>query len=166
MLNTRCTRLGEKLWDMCRASGALELFLKPTQGLRAWARLCRPRKRGLVSRLLMRLVRFSLTTMEISGIVFTMTYSSGQVARKLGIGISTLSKYITLGKVPAPQSVSTGGITVYLWTAADIEHVRELLPKIANGRKTRWQRQREKEKKGTKPRAAALPKKRETKKRK
>jgi predicted DNA-binding transcriptional regulator AlpA len=108
-----------------------------------------------------------------------MTYSSGQVARKLGIGISTLSKYINLRKVPAPRSVTTGGITVYLWTEADIEHVRKLLPKIANGRKTRYKKLRDKDEapagvpvphkkkstqKKTQPRAAALPKKRRTKK--
>ncbi len=69
-----------------------------------------------------------------------MTYSSGQVARKLGIGTSTLSKYITRRKIPAPRSVTTGGITVYLWTEEDIERVRKLLPKIANGRKTRYQK--------------------------
>src|SRR5258708_23762747 len=67
-----------------------------------------------------------------------MTYSSGQVARKLGIGISTLSRYMTVGKVPPPQSVTTGGITVYLWTEEDAERLRKLLPKIANGRKTRY----------------------------
>jgi len=73
-----------------------------------------------------------------------MTHSSGQVARKLGIGISTLSKYISKGKIPTPNSVTTGGITVYLWTETDIEHVRKLLPKIKNGRKTRYKKQKNK----------------------
>lgn len=71
-----------------------------------------------------------------------MPYSSRQAAQKLGIGIPTLSKYIGLGKVPAPESVTTGGITVYLWTEEDIERVRQLLPKIKNGRKTRHQKKR------------------------
>lgn len=92
------------------------------------------------------------------------TYSSRQAARRLGMPVSTLSKYIVQKKLPAPQSVTTGDITVYLWTDADIEKARKLLPKIANGRKTRWQRQREKQK--TQPKAAALPKKRGTKKKK
>ncbi|HEY6253955.1 MAG TPA: MerR family transcriptional regulator [Candidatus Angelobacter sp.] len=76
-----------------------------------------------------------------------MTYSSGQVARKLGIGISTLSKYITREKLPTPRSVTTGGITVYLWTDADIERARKLLPKIKNGRKTRYKKQKKQAKK-------------------
>ena len=51
------------------------------------------------------------------------------------------------GKVPAPETVSVGGRIVQMWTEAEIEHVRKLLPKIANGRKTRWHKQREAQKK-------------------
>jgi DNA-binding transcriptional MerR regulator len=65
------------------------------------------------------------------------TYSSNQAAKKLGLATSTLSTYISVGKIDPPKSVTTGDITVYLWTDADIERVREILPKIANGRKTR-----------------------------
>jgi DNA-binding transcriptional MerR regulator len=65
------------------------------------------------------------------------TYSSNQAAKKLGLPTSTLSTYISVGKIEPPKSVTTGDITVYLWTDADIERVRQLLPKIANGRKTR-----------------------------
>jgi MerR HTH family regulatory protein len=68
------------------------------------------------------------------------THSSRQAARKLGVPVTTLSTYITVGKIPTPKSITTGGITVYLWTDADIEKVRKLLPKIANGRKTRYQK--------------------------
>jgi hypothetical protein len=56
------------------------------------------------------------------------------------VPVTTLSTYITVGKIPTPKSITTGGITVYLWTDADIEKVRKLLPKIANGRKTRYQK--------------------------
>ncbi len=50
------------------------------------------------------------------------------------------------GKVPKPTTTSAGGMTVHLWTEAEIEHIRKLLPKIANGRKTRYQKLREKQK--------------------
>ena len=53
-----------------------------------------------------------------------------------------LSKYILTGKIPSPKSVISGGITVYLWTEKDIERVRKLLPKIANGRKTRYRKKK------------------------
>jgi hypothetical protein len=45
--------------------------------------------------------------------------------------------------VPTPQIIKAGGNTVHLWTEEEIEHVRKLLPKIANGRKTRYQKLRE-----------------------
>ena len=54
----------------------------------------------------------------------------------------SLSRYIAAKKIPPPQIIKAGGVTVHLWTEEDIEQVRKLLPKIANGRKTRWQRQR------------------------
>jgi predicted DNA-binding transcriptional regulator AlpA len=77
-------------------------------------------------------------------------YSSQDAARKLGISPSALGNYIRDKKIPMPQSVTTGGITVYLWTEAEIEHVRQLLPKIANGRKTRYSKLRKKQKAQTK----------------
>jgi len=73
-------------------------------------------------------------------------YSSQEAARRLGISASALGNYVRDKKIPSPQSVTTGGITVYLWTEEEIEHVRELLPKIANGRKTRYEKLREKKK--------------------
>jgi Helix-turn-helix domain len=73
-------------------------------------------------------------------------YSSRQAARKLGIDVGTLSRYISSGKIPAPKTTAAGGMTVHLWTEDEIEHVRQLLPKIANGRKTRYQKLREKKK--------------------
>jgi predicted DNA-binding transcriptional regulator AlpA len=68
-------------------------------------------------------------------------YSTRQAAKKLGLGVTTLARYIEQGKVPAPAVVHLGGFQVHLWTPAEIEHVRQLLPKIANGRKTRYKEQ-------------------------
>ena len=67
-------------------------------------------------------------------------YSSQQVARMLGLAPPTLTKYIKTGKIPQPKSVTSGGMTVHLWSEADIENLRKLLPKIKNGRKTRYQK--------------------------
>ena len=75
-----------------------------------------------------------------------ITYSTRQAAKKLGITDVALGKYIKAGKVSAPQTVMGGARNAYVWTDAEIEHVRQLLPKIANGRKTRYQKLREKEK--------------------
>ena len=68
-------------------------------------------------------------------------YTTRQAAKKLGIGAKTLSNYIAVGKVPAPQIIKLGGFTVHSWSETEIEQVRELLPKIANGRKTRYRKQ-------------------------
>lgn len=68
------------------------------------------------------------------------SFSTSQAAKRLGIGIRTLSRYIAEKKIPAPKIIEVGGNTVHLWTLAEIEHVRKLLPKIANGRKTRYKK--------------------------
>ncbi|HEY3768016.1 MAG TPA: MerR family transcriptional regulator [Candidatus Angelobacter sp.] len=69
-------------------------------------------------------------------------YSTHQAAKKLGIGMSSLRRYIADGKVPAPKATKIGRNEVRAWTDEDIERVREILPKIENGRKTRYQKQR------------------------
>jgi len=74
------------------------------------------------------------------------TFSTSQVAKRLGIGIKTLSRYIAEKKVPAPQIIDVGGRKVHVWTEPEIARLRELLPKIANGRKTRYSKLREKQK--------------------
>jgi hypothetical protein len=49
-----------------------------------------------------------------------------------------------------------------MWTEEEIEHVRKLLPKIVNGRQTRYPKLREKQK--AQPRAAVPHKTRKPKK--
>lgn len=66
-------------------------------------------------------------------------YSSAQAAKALGLTPAAITKYIKSGKIPVPKMME--GVNRYIWTAADIEHVRQLLPKIANGRKTRYKKQ-------------------------
>ena len=64
-------------------------------------------------------------------------FSTREAAAKLGLSPIALSRYISKGKVPAPEIVTLGKSTFHVWTESQIEAVRELLPKIANGRKTR-----------------------------
>ena len=75
------------------------------------------------------------------------TYSTRQAAKKLGITDASLVRYMKAGKVPRPKSATSGGMTIHFWTEEEIEHVRQLLPKIANGRKTRFIKERMKRKK-------------------
>lgn len=71
-------------------------------------------------------------------------YSTRTAAKKLGIHFVTLQRYIAANKIPAPESEKVGGSIVRGWTDEDIERVRKVLPKIANGRKTRYQKLKEK----------------------
>ena len=75
-------------------------------------------------------------------------FSTNQAAKLLGVHTDTLAHYVAVGKVPAPEMipVGKGERVVHLWTEEEIKHVRKLLPKIANGRKTRHQKPKEKEK--------------------
>jgi len=72
------------------------------------------------------------------------TLSTRQAAAKLGITHAALSKYIKAGKIPAPKSVTSGRMTLHLWSEKEVESIRKLLPKIKNGRKTRYQKQKNK----------------------
>jgi hypothetical protein len=69
------------------------------------------------------------------------SYSTREAARKLGITGVALGRYIKQGKLSPPmQTLMVSGKAVHAWTEAEIEHVRQLLPKIANGRKTRYKK--------------------------
>jgi excisionase family DNA binding protein len=91
-------------------------------------------------------------------------YSTREAAKKLGLDLTTVQRYIAAGKLPVPPVKTLGGGRFRVWTDRDIEKVRKILPKIANGRKTRYQKLREKQ--GTQPRAAALHKKKKPPKKK
>ena len=71
-------------------------------------------------------------------------YSTRQAAKRLGITQATLSRYIAAGKVPTPKVVRVGDFEVHSWTEKEVEHLRQLLPKIANGRKTRYSKLKKK----------------------
>jgi len=74
-------------------------------------------------------------------------FSTHQVAKRLGLDAATLSRYIKTEKILAPPETMAGGIKLRLWSETDIEGLKKTLPKIANGRKTRWQKLRKKQRK-------------------
>lgn len=71
-------------------------------------------------------------------------YSTREAATKLGLDLTTVQRYIAAGKIPVPPIRKFGGGKFRVWTEKDIENVQRILPKIANGRKTRYQKLREK----------------------
>jgi predicted transcriptional regulator len=64
-----------------------------------------------------------------------------EVAKRLGISAAALSRYVSRKKVFEPETVEIGHLRVHSWTEKDVERLRTLLPKIANGRKTRHKKQ-------------------------
>ena len=74
-------------------------------------------------------------------------FSTRQAAKKLGMDLRTISRYIAAKKIPAPPLTRVGGVRVRLWSDEAIEKVREILPQIENGRKTRYQKQKKRTKK-------------------
>ena len=71
-----------------------------------------------------------------------VAYSTNEAAKRLGLTGAALSKYIKAGKVPTPKTVQIGKVKLHSWSEADIVRLRKLMPKIANGRKTRYQKQK------------------------
>jgi hypothetical protein len=69
-------------------------------------------------------------------------YSTNRAAKKLGIHTDTLAHYVAVGKVPSPEVIIVGKSrrVVHAWSEEEIEVVRKLLPKIKNGRKTRYKK--------------------------
>jgi predicted DNA-binding transcriptional regulator AlpA len=86
-------------------------------------------------------------------------YSTREAAKKLGLDVRSIQRYITAGKIAAPPVQILGGGKFRVWTEPDIETVRQLLPKIANGRKTRYSKLREKKKAQPKKAVPRKPKK-------
>ena len=55
-----------------------------------------------------------------------------------------MHRYVRDKKIPAPPVQRVGRVRVRLWSDEDIEMVREILPDIANGRKTRHKKKAKK----------------------
>jgi predicted site-specific integrase-resolvase len=57
-------------------------------------------------------------------------YSSREAAKKLGISLMTLQRYIADGNwIKAPRLQNVGGVKVRLWTDRDVERARKLMEK-------------------------------------
>ncbi len=63
--------------------------------------------------------------------------STRDAARKLGVSLISLQRYIAAKKITVPKLQRIGGVRVRLWTDRDIERVRKELPGIKNGRSKR-----------------------------
>jgi predicted site-specific integrase-resolvase len=56
--------------------------------------------------------------------------SSREAAKKLGISLMTLQRYIADGNwIKAPSLQKVGGVKIRLWTDRDLERARKLIEK-------------------------------------
>jgi len=86
-------------------------------------------------------------------------FTTREAAQKLGLDVRSIQRYIAAEKISVPPVQNLGGGKFRVWTESEIEHVRQLLPKIANGRKTRYSKLREKQKAQPKKTVPRKPKK-------
>jgi len=77
-------------------------------------------------------------------------YSTRQAARKLGISMATINRYVASKKIPLTALTRVGGVKVRLWSSEDIERIRTILRTFPNGRRTRHRKQKPQFKKKSK----------------
>jgi excisionase family DNA binding protein len=56
-------------------------------------------------------------------------YSTREAAKKLGVTLMTVQRYIKARKITAPKLQYAGGVRIRLWNAADIEKARRQMKK-------------------------------------
>jgi hypothetical protein len=64
-------------------------------------------------------------------------YSTREAAKKLGIALITLQKHVAKGTFPVPPIARDHGISVRLWSDADLARVEKVLAGIKPGPKKR-----------------------------
>lgn len=52
------------------------------------------------------------------------SYSTGEVAKTIGVDKSTLLRWLYAGKLPEPKSETFGGVESRVWSAADLERAK------------------------------------------
>jgi DNA-binding transcriptional MerR regulator len=63
------------------------------------------------------------------------TWSTREVASKVGVSSQTLHTWIETGKIAAPRSVTVGKSFIRLWTKADIDRARKFKGTLKRGPK-------------------------------
>ena len=63
------------------------------------------------------------------------TYSTREVAKKLGRTLGTIQRHISAGTIRGPRLLTLGPLQVRLWNNRDIQRARKVLAGIKPGRK-------------------------------
>jgi excisionase family DNA binding protein len=65
------------------------------------------------------------------------TYTTSQVADKVGVSHQTLHDWIDSGRIPAPKLIKVGKNSIRLWKKTDIERARKFKGTLKRGPKPR-----------------------------
>jgi excisionase family DNA binding protein len=57
------------------------------------------------------------------------TFSTGEAAKQIGVSRQTLQTWLAAGKIEGPKPTKVGGVTVRLWTSADVARARKFKPR-------------------------------------
>jgi DNA-binding transcriptional MerR regulator len=52
-------------------------------------------------------------------------YSTGQVAKKIGVAKKTLLRWLECGELPGPNSLTLGAIKYRVWSEKDLERAKQ-----------------------------------------
>ena len=63
------------------------------------------------------------------------TYTTSEVAGKIGVSHQTLHSWIESGRIPAPKLIIVGKNSIRLWKKADIERARKFKGTLKRGPK-------------------------------
>jgi excisionase family DNA binding protein len=62
------------------------------------------------------------------------TYTTKEVASRVGVSYQTLHNWIDAKRIPAPRSVRVGKKSILLWAKADMERAQKLRGTLKAGR--------------------------------
>jgi len=65
------------------------------------------------------------------------SYSTREAAKRLGVSMATINRYILAETFPVPPLTKVGGVTVRLWTEKDIAKAQAIVCGFTDGRRTR-----------------------------
>lgn len=65
------------------------------------------------------------------------TYTTAEVAAKVGVSRQTLYSWIDRGRINAPKPIKLGQRSMRLWSKADMEQARKFKGFLKRGRKTK-----------------------------
>jgi len=65
------------------------------------------------------------------------SYSTREAAKRLGVSMATINRYIVADTIPVPPLTRVGGVTVRLWSDKDIAKAKAIVAEFTDGRRTR-----------------------------